>query len=352
VAPIGLASPPLIEAYGWYAGQLRQGRTLVLNRMPDDLPDEAMAERARARMLGMESLLAIPLTTGDRVWGAIGLAAVRRARHWTSQEIQRLRLVGEIIMDALVHREAQEAARHQRDELAHLARVVALGELTAALAHELNQPLAAIRTNAEALELFVAQGKPIGHLDSALADIIGDATRAGSLIRRLHDLLRRRQMARVALDINRTILDVRPIIITDARRHGVGVTFRLAPDLPRVWGDTVQLQQVVLNLVRNAAEAMAGAAADTGEIAVSTSRAPTAGQIMVSVDDAGPAIDDATFQLLFAPFQTTKPEGLGMGLAISRSIIQAHGGHLWAERRPEGGLAARFTIPARTPEAP
>jgi signal transduction histidine kinase len=344
VAPNRPAFSPPLDEYGWYASQLRQGRTLALHRLPDDLPEEAIAERARAPALGLQSLLAIPLTTGERTWGAIGLG-VYQPRRWSTQDIQRLRLVGEIMMDALLRRQAQEAARRQRDELAHVSRVAVLGELTAALAHELNQPLAAIRTNAEALQFFAAQGKLADNLDAGLADIVGDATRAGDLIRRLRDLLLRRQLERTPLDLNRAVVEVKPILSAEARRHSVDLVLQLAPALPAVAGDRIQLQQVVLNLVRNAAEAMAGLAG-RGAVTVAT-LSRELDRVTVRVEDQGPPIDDAAFRGLFTPFHTTKPDGLGMGLAISRSIVQAHGGHLWAERRQEGGLIVQFTLPVR-----
>ncbi len=344
VGPFEQSARPL-AAYPWYAEQLRQGRTIILGRLPDDLPVEALAEREQARQLGAQSHLAIALAAGDRIWGGIALTAIRHPHEWTPEEVQRLRLVGEIMMDALRRREVEDAARRQHDELAHVARVAALGELTAAIAHELNQPLAAIKTNAEAIQLFLAKGKPLENLDAILADIVGDATRAGDLIRRLRNLLRRRQLEKTPVDVNQAISDMKSILSVEAHRHGASLVLELAPTLPPVSGDRVQLQQVMLNLVRNAAEAMAGAA-DGGAVRVGTD-ATGSDRVTVHVEDTGPPIDDVAFQRLFTPFHSTKPEGLGMGLAISRSIVQAHGGHLWAERRPARGLAVRFALPAR-----
>jgi signal transduction histidine kinase len=260
--------------------------------------------------------------------------------------IGRLRRTNTELMQALQSLGAsREQIELQRDELAHVARVGALGQLTAALAHELNQPLAAIRANAQATRRLLAAGRRPDDLDEALGDIASDAARAADLIRRLRDLLRRREMEKIPVDVNRVIQDVEPIALPEARRHEARLALRLAPDLPRVAGDAVQLQQVLLNLVRNAGEAMTSTPVERREIVVRTS-AGTEAEVTVAVEDAGPPVDPATLGAMFTPFHSTKPEGLGMGLAISRSIVEAHGGRLWAERREAGGLAVRFTLPA------
>jgi len=347
----GIPAPRSLDEYPWYKEQLRQGRIVFLRRVPDDLPAEAVAERERFPRIGIRSHLAIPLVTGGRAWGFIGIAAFSQPRDWTPEEIQRLRLVGEIMMNALLRRESEESASHRRDELAHVARVAALGDLTAALAHELNQPLAAIQANVQATRRLLARGEPPSDLDEILGDIGGDATRAADLIRRLRDLLRRGELEKVPLDLNQVVRDIEHIGQAEAHRHGARLILRLEPDVPKAQGDAVQLQQVLLNLIRNAAEAMAGMPADTLEVVVHTAVSP-ADRVMVTVEDTGPPIDDAAFKGLFTPFHTTKPEGLGMGLAISLSIIEAHGGWLWAERRPERGLAVRFTLQTGTEGGP
>jgi C4-dicarboxylate-specific signal transduction histidine kinase len=338
-APLGLDA----HDYPWYVAQLRSGRTIQFSRLPDDLPAEAAAEREFFRQRGIRSHLDIPLMTDQRLWGRIAFASFLQPRLWTDEEVQRLRLAGEIMMEALLRREAEEAARRRRDELTHVGRVAALGELTAALAHELNQPLAAICTNAQATRRLLAAGRSPDDLMDVLDDIVADATRAADLIRRLRDLLRRRELEKVPLDINQVVLDVQPIADTEARRHGARLLLQLAAGLPRISGDAVQLQQILLNLVRNAAEAMVDIPPDAREVVVRTFQMPE--HLTMTVEDNGPPIDEATLRHLFTPFHTTKAEGLGMGLAISRSIVEAHGGRLWAERRPKGGLVVQCSLP-------
>jgi two-component system sensor kinase FixL len=181
-------------------------------------------------------------------------------------------------------------------------------------------------------------------VDEVLGDIADDATRAGDLIVRLRTLLRRRQLAKEVLDINEVIGAAQAIAGTEARRCGADLVLDAGADLPRVLGDAVQLQQVVLNLVRNAAEAMSEQPG-AREVRIQTSGTPE-DQVTVSVEDTGPPVDDATLRGMFTPFSTTKPEGLGIGLTISRSIVEAHGGRLWVERRAVGGLAFRIALPA------
>jgi C4-dicarboxylate-specific signal transduction histidine kinase len=267
----------------------------------------------------------------------LGIGRLRRANTELTQTLQSLKeSIGKVAL--------------QRDELAHVARVAALGELTAAIAHELNQPLAAISANAQATRRVLASGRQPDDLDEVLDDIVSDAGRAGGLIRRLRDLLRRRQLERIPLDVNQALLDIESIALTETRRHEARLVLQLAPGLPPVAGDAVQLQQVVLNLVRNASEAMAGTPPEDREIVVRT-YAETPEEITVAVEDAGPPVDADTLEAMFRPFHTTKPDGLGMGLPISRSIIEAHGGRIWSAPGPHG-LVVRFTLPAtREPSA-
>jgi len=303
-------------------------------------PEGSALARQSPRGTGMH--LSIPLSTAGRLWGAIEFSALTRPRRWTEGEVQRLALVGGILMEALVAREAEQRAQEQRAELAHVARVAALGELTAALAHELNQPLMAIRANAQATRRMLREGRAPA-MEEVLVDIAQDATRAGDLIARLRDLLRRRQVAKEPLDVEEMLAGVRAIARAEAQRCGAQLVVEAGGALPRVLGDAIQLQQVVLNLVRNAAEAMSGHV-EGGAVRIRTWA--TGEQVMLAVEDEGPPIDEVALREMFTPFSTTKAEGLGIGLAISRSIVEAHGGRLWAERRPGAGLAVQFTLPA------
>jgi two-component system sensor kinase FixL len=225
-----------------------------------------------------------------------------------------------------------------------------MGELAAAIAHEINQPLASILANARAAQHFLGGNPPdVNEVQEALRDIIDDDRRAGEVIRRLRSLLRREPAECKALDVNEMINEVILLIRNELVIRGLDLAFDPAADLPSVVGDRVQVQQVVLNLVRNALEAMADTPRQLRRVVIRTQR--DGPNTTVSVSDAGPPISEAVFAALFEPFHTTKPDGLGMGLAISRSIIQAHGGRIWAERNADRGLTVHFTLPCSQPTA-
>ena len=336
----------------WYLDQLHRGHCPTLSRLSADLPAEAAVERDVFHAMGIRAHVAVPVFQSGQVWGVIGLSSAREPHPWTADDLLRLRVAGEIIATAMRRCDLEETTRHLRDELTHVARVAALGDLTVAITHELTQPLTAIRTNGQATKRLLARGVPTNELADALTDIVDDSTRAADLIERLAGLFRRRELARIPVDINQAIQDFDVIARAESRRRGARLVLRLGADLPQIMGDVVQLQQVLLNLVRNAAEAMAGLQPAAREVEITT-LATASGQMTVSVGDSGPPIDDVVFERLFNAFYTTKPDGLGMGLAISRAIVEAHGGRLWAERRPTGGLHVLFTLPAQqNPAAP
>lgn len=236
-----------------------------------------------------------------------------------------------------------ERERAMRAELTHITRVATLGELAAALAHELNQPLTAIRSNAQATRRMLAGGQDPAMIDEALGDIVEGSGRAREIIQRLRALIRRGDEEFKDLDFNRAIREIATIARVDTERHRIDLVLDLPDGLPRIVGDRIQLQQVVLNLVHNAVEAIADGNGEGGEIVVETRG--DGGGIRTEVRDTGPGLDDDTLDAMFNPFFTTKSDGLGMGLTICASIIDAHGGKIAAERNPDRGLAVCFVLP-------
>jgi len=240
-----------------------------------------------------------------------------------------------------------EAERLQRD-LTHVGRVTTMGEMAAALAHELNQPLTAILSNAHAGERYLAQAAPpLGEVREILQDVAGDARRAGDVIQRLRSLLRKDEARFLPLDVNQVVRDIAGLVHTDAILRNLAIDLDLAPALPPVRGDRVQLQQVLLNLVLNGMEAV-GPHGEGRRLVVQTLQAE--GTVRVAVRDQGPGIPAAELARIFDTFYTTKPNGMGMGLAISRSIVEAHGGRIWAENNPDRGATFSFTLPACPPD--
>jgi signal transduction histidine kinase len=234
------------------------------------------------------------------------------------------------------------------DEISHVHRVAALGELSASLAHELKQPLTAILSNAQAARRYLAQPVPDhDEIRQALGDIIEDDNRAVDLIGRMRSLLKKDAFEPVSVDVNAVVSDVARLVGNAARMKQVTFDVALAPSLPPVRGDRIQLQQVMLNLAINAVEASAAASGRPAVVRIATS-AGSNHHVEVAVSDTGSGIAAADLQKIFEPFFTTKTDGLGMGLSISRSIVEAHGGRIWAEASPEGATV-RVSLPAGDP---
>jgi two-component system sensor kinase FixL len=220
-----------------------------------------------------------------------------------------------------------------------------MGELAASVAHELNQPLGAILANAEAAELFLQQEPPsLDDLRAILADIREDDERAGEVIRRMRALLRKSELDRQPLEINSVVEDVLQLVSGDAALRKTAIRADLAPLLPRILGDRVHLQQVLLNLILNGMDAMAEQPRERRRLSMRTRRG-SEGLVELVVTDLGHGIEPDNLPRLFEPFYTTKSNGMGMGLSISHRIIQAHRGRIWAENNASGGAAFHITLP-------
>ena len=248
-------------------------------------------------------------------------------------------------VDITRRRQAEEEAERQREELAHVLRTTTLGELAASLAHEINQPLAAIVANAQATRRLLDAGRASRPgVVEALSDIVDDAKRASQVIRRLRALFRKEQVDRGPVDVNELVKDVVSLLHHDTERQRITVHCTLEQGLSRIPGDSVQLQQVLLNLLINAREAIAIAEEGPREIRIGTA-GRTKGGVAVSIRDTGVGAKEADLERIFEHFVTNKPDGLGMGLAISRSIVQAHGGRIWATINDDRGLTLHLELP-------
>jgi PAS domain S-box-containing protein len=242
-------------------------------------------------------------------------------------------------------REREQRYRDAQAELAHVTRVTTLGELAASIAHEINQPLAAIVADADASLNWLATTDPdLGMVRDALDGIVKDGYRAGEVIQRIRQLATKTEPQKAPVDIDGVIGDVIPLLRNEVLSHRVALRMDLAPALPPVLADRVQLQQVIINLVMNGIEAMASVEDRPRELVI-RSRAHGGDHVLVSVQDAGVGIDPATADQLFSAFFTTKPGGMGMGLSISRSIIEAHRGRFWATANPGPGATFHFLLP-------
>jgi len=247
--------------------------------------------------------------------------------------------------------ERGEALQKAQTELAHVSRVMTVGELTASIAHEVNQPLAAIVTNGNATLRWLGGATPnLSEARQAVERIIKDSYRASEVIARIRTLVKKRPPREDLVDLNEVIVEVLALAQNQARRSHVHLTRQLKPDLPLVRGDRVQLQQVILNLIVNGLEAIAKGKDGAGELTVSSNQDKD-DNVTIAVSDSGEGLDPATAERVFDAFFTTKPDGMGMGLAISRTIIEAHGGRLWATTNSPAGAVFQFTLPAKVEKA-
>jgi len=242
-----------------------------------------------------------------------------------------------------------EAARH-RNEMAHLSRVTTLGELSGSLAHELNRPLGAILSNAQAAQRMLANGGvDVAEFREILNDIISENKHAAEVIRRLRLWLQKGEVEQHSLRINKVVRDVLKLIRTDLISQNVSIDTELARSLPTVTGDPVQLQQVLVNLVVNACDAMAECGTRERRLCIRTALENDGGEVIVSVIDQGGGIQEREVERVFEPFFTTKAKGMGLGLSVCRTIIAAHRGKLWAANNAERGATFHFTLPKDAP---
>jgi signal transduction histidine kinase len=341
--------PPAIgfEEIPWVVTRLRRGELVRFSKI-EELPEsEAAVDRQTYRRLGIKSQLAIPLTVEGVVVGALAFSTVGAERIWRDEFVQRLHLLGDVFANTLSRRRSEMEGQRLRQDLAHVGRVSTMGELTASLAHELNQPLTAILSNAQAaLRILPSDKADLADIRDILGDIVEDDKRAGEVIHRLRGFLKKSNLELATLDIGDLVSQVARLVSSDAILRNVSIRLELAPGLPPVCGDRVQLQQVVLNLLMNGLDAMRESGEGERTLVLRTLRTDPPATVVVAVEDSGLGIDKADLEHVFHAFYTTKPEGLGMGLAIARSIVEAHGGRLEVRNNPERGATFSLTLPA------
>jgi len=279
-------------------------------------------------------------------WVVLESAGLKRAKaeiKLINEELERrvAQRTGELM-------KASEALREAQAELARVTRLTAMGELTASIGHELNQPLAGAVANGDAcLAWLTSQPPNFGEARASAGRTIEAATRASDIVRRIRSLFKKAAPERMGVNINEVIEETLALIRSEASRNNVSFETELGTELPIVLGDRIQLQQVMLNLMMNGIEAMSGVVDRTRQLRIRSARHDQ-NQVLVAVADSGTGIDPDAFGRIFEPFYTTKSQGTGMGLAISRSIIEAHGGRLWPERNAPYGVTFRCTLPAET----
>jgi two-component system, LuxR family, sensor kinase FixL len=258
------------------------------------------------------------------------------------------RLFTGFVRDITERQTTRERLQELQSELLRASRVSAMGQMASALAHELNQPLTAIINYVQACRRLMAMGNGVTpeRLQETMDKAVGQASRAGQIIHRMRQFIQKGETERQAESINKLIEEASALALVGAKESDIVVRMELSSDLPAVLVDRIQIQQVVLNLIRNSVEAMSES--PLREISIRSYHAGGA-MLEIAVSDTGPGLDDAVLKQLFQPFVTTKAKGMGLGLSISRSIIDAHGGRLWATANDGGGVSFCFTLPIVEP---
>jgi two-component system sensor kinase FixL len=306
---------------------------------PEDraLRDSAVKHAIETRS-GYEMEYRVLLPDGTQRW--IG----GRGRCVAGDNREGARLIG-VSIDITPHKLAESEALRQRDELSHLSRVALMGEMSASIAHELNQPLAGILSNAAAGQRFIDRGNiDQGEIRELLGDIIADGRRASDVVRGIRGMVKKEHVARRSVNLNEVVRDALRMASPDALLHSCQLETSLDPNLPAIHSDPIQLQQVLLNLAINAFDAMRDIPASKRKVVIAT-QSNGDGTVRASVRDYGVGISEEMRDRLFDPFFSTKTEGLGMGLAIVRAIVESHGGTITAENADGGGTRFEFVLP-------
>jgi signal transduction histidine kinase len=294
---------------------------------------------------GFRTGLVLPLLKDNEIVGTISMGR-KQVQPFTDKEIF---LFTDFAAQATIALESTRRERQYREmqsELAHANRVATMGQLTASIAHEIKQPIATARNNARAALNFLDKSPPdVAEVREALACIVNDTDRTSNVVDRIGSLIKKAPARKEAVDLNAAILEVTALTRSEAIKTGVTVGTHLADELPRIQCDRVQLQQVMLNLIVNAIQSMSGVEDGNRDLHISTASIEPE-SVCVAVRDTGHGLGPESLARLFEPFYTTKPDGMGMGLSICRSIIEAHGGRLWATRCEPRGALFQFTIPA------
>jgi C4-dicarboxylate-specific signal transduction histidine kinase len=324
---------------------------MAANRLPTHIADLTAlgGERddywIKAMNAGVRSGLGVPLLKDNEIVGIITLTR-QQVQPFTDRQIC---LSMDFAAQATIALEITRRERQYREmqsELAHANRMATMGQLTASITHEVNQPIAAARNNVTAALNFLNRTPPdLQEVREALACVAKDTDRVGTVVGRIRALMQKAPSRIDSVNVNEAVREVIELTYGEALKNRVSVRTQLADGLPLIQGDAVQLQQVVLNLILNAVQAMGAVTDGTREVLITT-RQTEPNEVCIGVQDTGPGFSPETLPRLFEPFYTTKPEGMGMGLSICRSIIEAHGGRLWATPCEPQGALFQFTIPA------
>jgi signal transduction histidine kinase len=320
------------------------GNQLTFGR-PAEIPAELEDARRFVERYGPKASAVIPMWAGGRVIGAASFGKFRGARKWPQELLDHLGVAVRLFGSAIERKQSETILRATRTELRIASRRNLMSELVASLSHEINQPLAAILSNLGGLARLLAQGNPNPALAlEAVINAIDDTKRTAEIVRRIRFMFKRHTEKKTAIGIAGLIDEVVKLTAGEAAARKVSVRVEVSPSVHRVTGDSIQLQQCVLNLLMNAFDAIAEAKSDQRAVTIEVGPEKP-GWVAVSVRDSGAGVDPAIAKKLFGPFVTTKSEGMGLGLLVTRSIVENHGGRIWSAPNPDCGTTFAFTLP-------
>ncbi len=320
------------------------GNTLTFAR-PSEIPAENKDARRFVERYGPKASAAIPMWAGGKVIGAATFGKFRSPRKWPPELLDQLALAVRLFGSAIERKQAEAAIRAVRTELRVASRRNSMSELVASLSHEINQPLGAILSNLGGVARLLNQGNPQPAMAlEAVNSAIDETKRTAEIVRRIRSMFKGQVEHKTAIGIGRLIGEVVKLTAGEASVRKISVQTEISPPGQRVIGDSIQLQQCVLNLLMNAFDAITEAKSARREVAIKV-QSEKIGWVGVSVCDSGGGIAPVIAKRLFEPFVTTKTDGMGLGLLVTRSIVESHGGRIWASPNPEQGTTFTFTLP-------
>jgi signal transduction histidine kinase len=320
----------------WTLRKMIAGETVVMTS-PDALPAEAAIDRESFYRYGPKSSVVVPIKVGGTLVGGVSFASLIQPRSWSSETVQRFEAVAEILGCGLERKRAIAEILRLQSELNHVSRITMMGELAASLAHELNQPLAAILSNAETVQAILTSERPdLDEISAGITDIIEDNNRARDIIQRVWTLFRRDRVPKASIDVAEMLAQVRRMVQSEASARNICLYLNTSQPIPQIHADRVQIQQAIMNLILNAFDAVGSLEDRLREVRIEASTSDELGDVRILIRDSGKGIGADAMPKIFDAFFTTKPHGLGMGLAITKSIVATHGGTLSASTGYQG----------------
>jgi signal transduction histidine kinase len=329
----------------WTVQKMLAGETVVMTS-PDKLPAEAAVDRESFRRYGPKSNVMVPIKVGGTSVGAVSFASLGQSRSWSPETVKCFQAVAEIFGCGLERKRTVEEIRRLRNELNYVSRITMMGELAASLAHELNQPLGAILNNAETVQAMLASDRPdLEGVRDGIADIIQDDNRAREIIQRVWALFRRDKISKTKVDVAQMLAQIGRLVRGEALRRNIPFSVDIREPIPPILAEQVQIQQAIMNLILNAFDALAGIGKEPREVHLIAKASDDVEFVVILVIDSGKGIGPDEIPRIFDAFFTTKPHGMGMGLAITKSIVEAHGGRLSASLNNDRGMTFEIRLP-------